>query len=115
MKGSPYGARLQTLNLPSLRHRRIRGDMIYLYRIMHNNLNIDSTQFFTLSTSTATRGHNYKLYKSHAKCQSRINFFANRTVNLWNSLPENIVNADSVNSFKNALDSYFTSSCYNFI
>ena len=31
-------------------------------------------------------------------------FFSQRVVNGWNSLPAEVVNAESVNSFKNAYD-----------
>ena len=34
----------------------------------------------------------------------RVNYFANRVVNNWNSLPECIVEAGSLNIFKNSLD-----------
>ena len=34
----------------------------------------------------------------------RVNYFANRVVNNWNSLPECIVEAGSLNILKNSLD-----------
>ena len=37
-------------------------------------------------------------------CPARIHFFANRIVNNWNSLPNHVVNAGSLNIFKNSLD-----------
>ena len=47
------------------------------------------------------------MYK-FAKCRSRLNvrssFFSQRVVNDWNMLPNEVVSADSVNSFKNRLD-----------
>ena len=33
-------------------------------------------------------------------------YFSNRVVNNWNKLPAEIVNADSINSFKNLFDKY---------
>ena len=33
------------------------------------------------------------------------NYYANRIVNNWNSLPENVVGAGTLNMFKNSLDS----------
>ena len=38
----------------------------------------------------------------------RGNFFANKVVNLWNSLPDNVVTAPSVDSFKRRLDKHWT-------
>ena len=35
-------------------------------------------------------------------------FFTVRIVNLWNSLPENVVSANTVNTFKNRLDKFWS-------
>ena len=46
-------------------------------------------------------------------CKDRFNLdigkysFKNRVVDEWNSLPQDIIGAPSVNSFKNQLDRYF--------
>ena len=42
--------------------------------------------------------------------------FTQRIVNIWNSLPEHVVNSSSVNSFKNNLDKFWVSQevYYNF-
>ena len=40
-------------------------------------------------------------------CHVRGNYFANRVVNLWNSLPDNVVTAPSVDSFKRRLDKHW--------
>ena len=32
------------------------------------------------------------------------NFFTNRVINHWNKLPHDIVNADTINTFKNKID-----------
>ena len=40
--------------------------------------------------------------KDRSKLETRKFFFRKRVVNSWNSLPAEVVNAESVNSFKNA-------------
>ena len=40
----PYQERLQRLTLPLLVHRRLRGDMIFLYQLTHQYFNIDITR-----------------------------------------------------------------------
>ena len=42
IKDLQYVDRLNHLNLPSLRYRRRRGDLINTYRIFHNMLDMDS-------------------------------------------------------------------------
>ena len=45
------------------------------------------------------------MYQCEAGAIRRVTvFFSCRTVNIWNSLPSEVVNAPSLNSFKNRLD-----------
>ena len=103
LRDLPYHARLCQLNLPSLAYRQRRGDMILIYQIIRELLNISFPVFFTPSPYNSTRGHNYKLLKPHYRCRSRQSFFFVRSINNWNSLPANVVNAISLNHFKNLL------------
>jgi len=47
-------------------------------------------------------------YLTRLKCRN--DYFLNRVLNDWNSLPNYTVNAESVNSFKSLLDSYLINS-----
>ena len=47
-----------------------------------------------------TRGHRFKLKQMHCKYNLRQHFFIDRSVPIWNSLPDGVLAADSVNSFK---------------
>ena len=76
------------------------------YNILHNNINLDPNEFFQLRSSIITRGHDYKLFKSHAQRLVKSNNFSVRVIDHWNNLPPNIVNAPSVNLFKKNLDNY---------
>ena len=57
----PYVDRLARLHLPSLQYRRLRGDFILLYRMYHNDLGINFTDYFTTPHVTFTRGYSCKL------------------------------------------------------
>ncbi len=50
------------------------------------------------------RGHCFKYFKEITRLQSRENFFFNRMANDWNFLPNNLVNAPTVNTFKAGID-----------
>ena len=113
LRDLPYHTRLHQLNLPSLTYRRRRGDMIIIYQITHHLLNIPFPAFFTPSSYISTRGHNYKLLKSHFRCRPHQSFFSVRSINDWNSLPAIIVNATSLNQFKNLLDEHWTNELFN--
>jgi hypothetical protein len=42
-----------------------------------------------------------------AGCKKRSVSFSHRTVDIWNSLPEEVASATSINSFKNKLDKHW--------
>jgi hypothetical protein len=49
-----------------------------------------------------------KLAKHHSRLNIRSNFFSERVVSLWNSLPDSVVQAPIVNAFKNRLDAHWS-------
>ena len=55
----------------------------------------------------STRGHPLKLAKICSRTPARGAFFNQRVVSLWNSLPEDVVSAPSINAFKNRLDKHW--------
>ena len=64
MKDLEYGERLRELKLPSLEYRRIRGDMIEVYKILNNLYDpLTTNTLLTLDNNNNTRGHNLKLKK----------------------------------------------------
>ena len=111
IKHYTYEERLRELHLPSLLHRRRRGDMIFAYKLVTGRLNINKDDFFRISHLT-TRGHKQKIYKEHATKLPRINTFSNRIVKDWNDLTSQIVESSSINSFKNNLDNHWKNEIY---
>ena len=61
---------------------------------------IKPTDLFVTSSDLVTRGHRYKIQIQHSNTEARRRFFSNRVAPLWNSLPENVVDAPSLNTFK---------------
>ena len=104
LSGYSYEDRLMLLDLPSLVYRRYRGDAIEVYKYLRCVYKVDSSSLLPLTTETRTRGHGFKLLKRHCRSQLRSNFFSMRVVNLWNSLPDEVVTAPSLNAFKNRID-----------
>lgn len=112
-----YESRLEKLKLPTLAYRRTRGDMIDLFKILTGlydencslKLNLRSNMVLT----SETRGHRYKLVPNRSKHDVRKNYFTNRVVHVWNGLPDFVVSADSVNTFKSRLDKFWIN--YDFV
>ena len=101
-----YKDRLVYLQLPSLKYRRLRGDMIEVYKILHNFYSPSVAPVLLRNCSSTTRGNSLKLLVQRCRLDVRKYSFCNRVVNFWNSLPDNVVNCVSVNSFKNNLDQF---------
>ena len=57
-----YEERLRELRLPSLTHRRRRGDTIFTYKILTATTNMNKEDFFAM-TDVTTRGHPPKIFK----------------------------------------------------
>lgn len=112
LKDLPYATRLQHLNLPTLKFRRRRADLIEAYRIISNQHHINghchcsqcpTKQLLEISTNTHTRGHKYKL-KTQIATGARKNFFSTRVTSDWNKLKEETTTAENVNCFKSRLE-----------
>jgi len=101
----PYETRLKRLKLTSLQKRRQRDDLIEAYKILTGKEGVDPHCFFTLDQNRyGTSGQELKLYTRRNRLELRRNFFSQRVVPHWNRLPEPVVMAESVNTFKNRLD-----------
>ena len=106
-----YTERLKRLNLPTLVHRRRRGDMIEVYK------HFNSYDKSTLSPSfnpreRPSRQHRHQLHVPRSNDGSRgvqSNSFYHRVATAWNNLPKNVAEADNINAFKNALDELWQS------
>ena len=96
------------MGLTTLEQRRIRGDLIEAFKILKGIDRIDSVKFFeVVSMEHNTRGHSMKLFLKRSRLNVRKNFFSNRVVKYWNDLPQIVVDAGSVNQFKNRLDRHW--------
>ena len=93
----PYKERLAAIKVPSMRYRRMRGDMILVYKILRRG-NQSVRDLFMINESR-TRGQKLKLYKPLVQTAICKHFFSIRVINNWNSLPYEIVNAVSLDSF----------------
>jgi len=78
------------LSFYSLYCRRQRGDLIEAFKILNGYYDIDLAKFFTLNSTDVTRGHSMTLLKFLSRLVARHNFFTNRVVNAWNSLPNDV-------------------------
>ena len=62
--------------------------------------------FFSLMKNNKTRRHKVTLVKDQCRLDFRKHSFSQRTMNEWNKLSTDCVTANSVNMFKNKVDTY---------
>ena len=98
-----YEDRLDKLNLPTLKERRERGDMITTFKFLKGFDNVKCENYFEKRQGT-TRGHSLKLKKQSFHQDVSKYFFNNRVVDKWNALNEQTVQAETIASFKKKYD-----------
>ena len=99
-----YEDRLVELNLTTLKTRRLRGDLIHLFKMMKGYVNVDFDLYVTRCPENSLRGNLLKLYKTRFNSNIGKYTFSNRVITEWNLLTNDIIACDSIDSFKNKLD-----------
>jgi len=95
------------LNLPTLKYRRLRGDMIEVFKITHNIYDSEVSPNLRYYQKSNTRGNKYKL-RNHTFHYDLCKYsFSARIVNICNSLPNTVVHVDTVYLFKAQLDKFW--------
>ncbi|KAF2347641.1 hypothetical protein FHG87_021602 [Trinorchestia longiramus] len=102
-----YERRLQRLELISLEQRRLRGQLIQTFKYLNGLNNVTLEGLFERDGNVRTRNNGQKLLLRNFKTSQAMNFFPIKIAATWNQLPENIVSAGTVNTFKNRLDKFW--------
>ena len=103
-----YPDRLKKLKMPTLKYRCLRGDMIETFKIITGIYDNEVTEgIFDLDPNTRTRGHSKKIKKKFCKINLRKFSFTNRIVDLWNTLPQSVIDAKDVRPFEIRFDKYW--------
>jgi len=59
--------------LPTLKHKRLRGDMVEVSKIVHDFYHLEAAVKLNFNTFNITRGNKYKLQKSSCHYNKKIN------------------------------------------
>ena len=101
-----YSDRLIKLNLISLHSRRIRFDLIMLFKIVNNTSDLNFDSFFTIQHSPySLRGNTSKVMpKQNFNCSVWRGSFFERAPRYWNRLSPEITCVKSLHLFKSKLN-----------
>jgi len=109
-----YAERLVKLNADTLELRRLKQDLLTMYKVFNGLLDLSIVNFFEFNNHNRTRGHSFKLIKPVCVNNARAFSFACRRISCWNSLPADLLLIKSLPLFKEKLN-YVNFSKYLFI
>ncbi|KAF2344655.1 hypothetical protein FHG87_024589, partial [Trinorchestia longiramus] len=84
-----------------------RGQLIETFKYLNGLNNVTLEGLFERDGNGRTRNNGQKLLLRNFKTSQALNFFPVKIAATWNQLPENIVSAGTVNTFKNRLDKFW--------
>ena len=109
-RGVDYLCRLKGMRLTSLETRRLRADLLEVYKIVNGLEGLSEKDFFegrrSREGACGTRSNSHSFLKKRCRVDLVKYSFANRVVNEWNRLPNSVIEARGINAFKGKLDSY---------
>ena len=103
----PYEESLSNLGLLSHGERRLRGDLINIYKYLRGGgRQMHEARLFSVVCSNKTRSNGLKLQYRKFCTNTWKNFFMVRVIEHWIRLPREVVESLSMEIFKTCLDSY---------
>ena len=103
MDNLTYRQRLEKLNLTTLHERRMRGDLIEVFKSLNGH---NSTVENVIKQSDRTGNLLVNERRKHSSRTLENDFFGSRVVNYWNKLPTFVKDSGSINDFKNNLGEF---------
>jgi len=106
MENLHYEERLRRLGLMSLETRRVRGDLIEVFKFINRGYTIDADIFLEYDkgnkiTEEAILRNSYeRLSGLDIRLDIRKFVFGNRVTDKWNNLPQCCINCTTLNNFK---------------
>ena len=107
LQSLPYNDRLSRLNLFDFNYRRLRGDLILMFKAM-KTADHPLKSLFTLQNQRSSRSHDMQVSIPHSRVNCRRYFFAVRVCFSWNYLPAYVAQSSTVDSFKRNLDKFMS-------
>ena len=103
LRNLSYENRLKKTELFSLEKRRLRGDLIEMYKIITNISPLNFDDYFEYCQN-GLRGNSLKLSEKFVKNTQYRKYFFKRIPKIWNSLSTDTVTSSSLSRFKANLD-----------
>ncbi len=76
--------------------RRLRGDLIKVFKMFHGFDNVNISDYLVVDRERSSRNNGFKITGKSFRSEESKHFFFNRIVNVWNSLPAEVVNSKTI-------------------
>ena len=95
----------------SLRCKRLSGDMIEVFKMIHDSDTVNLEKLFCIDEDERTRIHSFIKIRRHVNSSIGMKFFTRRIINYiyWNHLTDVVVSCRSLSTFKIKLNEFMTS------
>ena len=105
LRNVSYSERLRSLGLVTLKYRRLREDLIQIFKSFHGSPYVRDL-LIRVKPVMSTRSHPFTLVKENRKCKFRRKFLSQYSGDFWNRLPDFVVQSTSLNRFKSSLNQF---------
>ena len=92
--------------LESLETRRMRMDLTWYYKILHNLTCLNQANFFVPNIWQGLRSHELSIVVPRTTTSAFKFAFAQRRIAQWNALPSHVAGARTLSHFKELISSY---------
>ena len=102
-----YHQRIQDLDLINLVQRRLRGQLIEVFKYLNRFTTASERGLFDYDLNDRTRNNGAKRIVKYFNTSVAQHFYPIKITTTWNALPNEVVSSRTVNSFKNSLDKHW--------
>ena len=103
IRNHSYHQRIQELDLISLAQRRLRGQLIEVFKYLNRFSTASARGLLDYDLNDRTRNNGAKLIVKHFNTSVAQHFYPIKITTTWNALPNEVVTSRIVNSFNNNL------------
>ena len=106
---SSMSTMIENLHWDSLEIRRTKSSLVMFYKMINNLAAIPYEHYVKpIPNSTTRHSHQHKILPLSSSKNAFYKFsFIPRTIPIWNSLPEELVNCNSITTFRTKLDNNY--------
>ena len=107
IRNNSYHQRIQELDLISFVQRRLRGQLIEVFKYLNRFTTASVRGLFDYDLNDRTRNNGTKFIVKHFNTSVAQHFYPIKIFTTWNALPNELVTSRTVNSLKNSLDKHW--------